>query len=67
MERIQGSGEMQDDEDDEGYNDDSDENIDMLAPARQVDPKTITEREEEFEMQATRRLMELPAAAQLQL
>ena len=36
----------------------------MLAPARQADPETIAEREEEFEMQVSRRLMEeLPASS----
>ena len=60
MEGVQESGEMQDSEDDEeDYDsDDSDESIDLLASARQADPETIAEREEEFEMQTDLRLTE---------
>jgi hypothetical protein len=63
--KEQDSSEMQDDEDeddeDDDDDDDSDESIDMLASAREVDPQTVAAREEEFEMQAARRLMALPA------
>jgi hypothetical protein len=64
-ERDEDSGEMQDDEDfDDGEEEDDDESIDMLAAARQADPETIAMREEEFEAQASRRLMEeMPAGS----
>lgn len=64
-EKMEDSGEMQDDEDDDVEDDDNDdESVDMLAPARQIDPNIVAEREEEFEMQASRRIMEeLPAGS----
>ena len=62
-EKEHDSDEVQDDED-EDDDDDSDESIDMLAPARQVDPKTVATREEEYELQASRKMVEeLPAGS----
>jgi hypothetical protein len=59
LEKMEDSGEMQDDEDDD---EDDDESIDMLAPVRQIDPNTVTKKEGEFEKQASQRKMEeLPA------
>ena len=50
---------MQEDDDD-----DSDECIDMLASAREVDPRTVRTTKEEIEIQAGRSLMtELPAGS----
>ncbi|KAF4636052.1 hypothetical protein G7Y89_g2025 [Cudoniella acicularis] len=47
------------DEADEG----EDDIIDMLAPAREIDPKPIAAREEEFEIQVDRHLAKLPAGS----
>ena len=60
-EKEQVSGEMQDDESDDDESDDSDASIDLLASARQADPKTIAKREEELERQGVQKLEQLPA------